>query len=273
MLLLQLTTFLENNPEKNIRLIVCGDFNGGDESAAVRFLEDGFIDESFREDGEAVSLGRKTLPLEKPLMDAAASADRVPPPTLVVPELISTMVRGEAFENPNLSDQVLERLTRIYGQLSSTNISDTIGPVMCRTNVERYLIAINGEVGRGSEFREAARQMGWIADGNDSSDDEESPGKKPTITLPPEGCLTLDGFLQIYEAELKQGKFWGIAHDLAVLGEPLADAGVFQSRFDRIYFSATLEPAAVMDFCSSEPCPNSREPSDHLPVAASFRIK
>lgn len=252
-------------------MIVCGDFNGGEECGAVRFLEDGFIDESFREDGEAVSSGHKPLPLEKPMTDVVTSVDRVPPPTLVVPELISTLVKGAEFGNPSLSDDVVERLKSIYDRLS-THSSGASERVMKLNDVQRYLTAINGQVGRGSEFREAARQMGWTGD-DSSPEGEESQTERTVITIPPEGVLSLDGFLRIYEAELKQGKFWGIAHDLAVLGEPLPDVGVFQSRYDRIYCSSALQPASVIDFVCTEGCPNDREPSDHLPLAASFCLK
>lgn len=252
---------------------MCGDFNGGEECGAVRFLEDGYIDETFREDGEAVSSGRKTLPFDQPLRDAARACDRKPPPTLVVPELISTMVNGEAYENPELSDQVVLRLQSIFNSLATATTPDTDEPVMSVGDVERYLVAINGKVGRGSEFREAARQMGWVGSNVAPNDDDADEDAKQEITLPPNGLLSIEGFLQIYEKELKQGKFWGIAHDLSVLGEPLPYVGVFQSRFDRIYHSAVLQPLAIMDFQSSTACPNKDEPSDHLPVAASFSYK
>ena len=61
----------EGSPENNVALVVCGDFNGGEECGAVRYLEDGFIDEKFREDGEPVSSGRKNMPLSKPLKDVS----------------------------------------------------------------------------------------------------------------------------------------------------------------------------------------------------------
>jgi hypothetical protein len=75
----------------------------------------------------------------------------------------------------------------------------------------------------------------------------------------------------VYQKELSGGKFWGIAHDMQVLGDPLPDAGLFTSRFDRIYYNAqSMKPISVTDTTSNEPCPNDKEPSDHLPVAASF---
>ena len=267
----------ENNPERDINLIVCGDFNGGDECAALSFLENGFIDASFCEDGEPVTSSRKDLPLTAGLADAMkAVGDRMPSPTLVVPELIPYMIDGTAYENPKLSRAIVERLTAIYNRRATWKGSPTStnSPVMNVADVEQYLIDINKELGRGSEFREAARQMGWKADTDDQAttipDDEENATEKVRISLPHDGVLTLDGFIKIYECELQQGKFWGIAHDLAVLGEPIPVTGTFHARFDRIYHSAALQPNAVIDFTSGEPCPNAKEPSDHLPVAASF---
>lgn len=261
----------QKNPEENVPLIVCGDFNGGVECGAVRYLEDGVVDETFLEEGEPVSSGAKRLPLAKPLTDVVATVtEREPPSTLVVAELISSMVVGEAFENPELSETVVERLQKIYHRYATTEDgADKSRKVMGLADVERFLIAINGQVGRGSEFREAARQMGW------KEEDAPPPaaGEKPRVTLPDKGTLSMEGFVKIYDAELKQGKFWGIAHDLAVLGEPLPKVGVFRSRYDRMYCSASVQTTAVMDFHSSKPCPNDNEPSDHLPVAASFTLK
>ncbi len=263
----------EVKPEEHVRLIVCGDLNGGPESAAVRYLEDGSVDESFLEDGETVTSRPIVMPLTKPLKDVAATvAGRDPPPTLVVPELISLMVKStsentSAYENPQLSEIILERLQRLYHRYAT----DSSGQ-MNMNDVERWLVTINGRVGRGSEFREAAKQMGWkdpnpgISEGDDISAEE----LKARIQLPHDGLLSLDGFIQVYEQELRGGKFWGIAHDMAVLGESLPDAGVFHARFDRIYCSQAVQVTAVMDTISLVPCPNEVEPSDHLPVAAAF---
>jgi hypothetical protein len=270
--------FPERSPESDIKLIVCGDFNGGDECAAVSYLQNGFIDSSFYEDGEPVTSSRKVLPLNDGLVDAMKAVnDRVPPPTLVVPELITLMVDGTAYENPNLSKAVIERLTRIFYQLATVEGHSTLSEsvVMQLTDVEKYLTIINKEIGRGSEFREAARQMGWKEETDARSsapDDDENTAdvEKINISLPQDGFLTLDGFIKIYESELQQGKFWGIAHDLALLGEPLPQIGVFQARFDRIFHSVALKVNAVIDFTSDNPCPNANEPSDHLPVTASF---
>lgn len=228
-------------------------------------MEEGYIDETHREEGAPVSSGRKDLPLDNPLSDVSAlDRSSSPPPTMVVAELISRLVQGGQgpYEDPSLSSEVLAKLERIYQRLASTTRDGNL--IMSRGDVERYLIAINGIVGRGSEFREAARQMGRVED----DDSEKSHAK-----LPEDGILTLEGLKTIYDKELKQGKFWGIAHDLAVLGEGIDCQELFVSRFDRIYTSDSISTIAVMDFSSESSCPNAFNPSDHLPIAALFRLK
>jgi len=223
----------EDNPE-DLKLIVCGDFNGGNESGAVEYLEKGIVDQDFIEDGEQVSSKAKKLPLSAPLIDAICidrEDDNPVPPTLVVSELISIMIDQGSIETayiePQFSQQVIERLSRIYNRFAK----ESPGMQMTKADVERWLNIINGRVGRGSEFRNAAKYMGW------------------------------------------KGKFWGIAWDLAKLNEPLDVTKVFEARYDRMYCSASLQQTAVLDTISTEPCPNKLEPSDHLPVCASFQVR
>mmetsp|Transcript_4158 Transcript_4158/g.5360 ORF Transcript_4158/g.5360 Transcript_4158/m.5360 type:complete len:322 (+) Transcript_4158:17-982(+) len=291
---------IEKDP-KSPNLIVCGDFNGGPECGAVKYIEEGFISPDFIEDGEPVTSKLKESPLSLPLLDAMNVPEiqrkdkNPPPPTLVVPELISLLVeideslseedRKTAYENPCLSKDAKERLERIYlryatfSSSSSEQQTTDDATTMNISDVERWLIDINGRVGRGSEFRNAAKEMGWVepVDVEDEAlSDGESKGgggakkEKARIVLPQDGILSLEGFVNVYESELREGKFWGIAHDLAVMGEALPDAGVFESRYDRMYCSASLHPFAVLDTVSTVPCPNKSEPSDHLPIAASF---
>jgi len=257
----------EQDPEKSIRLVVCGDFNGGKECAAVRYLEDGRLDETFLEDGNTVTSSTKTLPLYSPLQDVATLLERDPPATLVVPELISQMIddTNTAYEDPQMSQALMQRLTTIYQRFATHDVGDGTKQ-MNVDDVEKWLIAINKEPGRGDEFREAGRQMRWT----DPDPERSHAEQKARITLPRNELLTLEGFLAVYQQELNRGKFWGIAHDIAVLGEPLPDIGVFRARYDRIYCSASIWPVAVVDTCCDVPCPNPTEPSDHLPVAAVF---
>ena len=255
-------------PEENSLLVVCGDFNGGSECGAVRFLEDGQVDETFLEDGEPVTSKTKALPLSSPMTDViAAVPTRSPPPTLVVAELIPHMVKGDAYANPVLSDDMVARLDRIYDRFATTEESQGERVMGC-DDVKRWLIAINGEVGRGSEFRTAAKFMGWKEEATDDSGE----GKK-RIELPEMGILSKQDFRSVYQDELRQGKFWGIAYDVAVLNEALPMSGLFQSRYDRMYCSTSVEPIAVMDFLCDQACPNPNEPSDHLPIAAAFQVR
>jgi len=275
----------EANPSSPL-LVVCGDFNGESECGAIHYLEEGSVGPAFIEDGEPVSSKEKKLCLEHPLKDSMINnLTRDPPPTLVVSELISLMVQegSEAYENPKLSQDVLERLERIYYGYASHILSshDEIQDkestadklVMNCTDVERWLTTINRQVGRGDEFRNAAKEMGWVEPSMDSGDnDVQDKSTKSRIELPRNGVLTLQGFQNVYQSELQRGKFWGIAHDLSVLGEELPNAGLFEARFDRMFHSAPLYPASVLDTIATTPCPSESEPSDHLPIAASFGI-
>ena len=226
-------------------------------------LEDGYIDETFIEDGTPVSSKRKDLPFTNPLKDASvAASSRSPPPTLVVAELISNLMETAAYENPVLSDDMKERLERIYNKLSNIESGE-----MDKSAVEKWLVCINKRLQRGDEYRNAAIEMGYV----DPNPDDPWDVRKKRITMPEDGILTLSGFIAVYQKELSGGKFWGIAHDMQVLGEPLPDAGLFTSRFDRIYYNAqSIKPVSVIDTTSDVPCPNDKEASDHLPVSASF---
>lgn len=285
--------------------------NGEAECGAVRYLEDGRVDNTLCEDGEPVTSSEKRLPLTTPLYDvmargrhqpdsdSAQQQQEQPPPTMVVSELISLLVarrpsatgiRGQqatAWEEPEFNDDTSARLTRVFHSLATGRRDDdddddtttTTAVVMTRADVERWLTLINGRVGRGNEFREAARQMKRqmapspvppVDDGASSA--AGANGSNSITTLPPDGVLTLEGFLHVYRSELRGGRFWGIAHDLAVLRDPLPITGSYTARYDRLYASSSVRTAAVMDFASSRPCPNDAEPSDHLPIAASFVV-
>ena len=292
-------------------LVICGDLNGRSDSGAVRYAEDGYVTPDFREDGHPVSSKDKRMRLGSPLMDARASSS-LPPPTLVVSELISIMVKkggdsaaadGDVDDDdggPHLSDEVLTKLDRIYRRYATTQTgvgskrgedgpdvrettTESSGTMMTMMNAEdvgRWFVRINGRVGRGIEFRSAAREMRWVEDPEPEDDVEGDGGGgatrkngRPRIILPPDGLLSYGGFVRVYERELRDGKFWGIAHDLSVLGEPLPNRGLFGARFDRIYHSSSLSVVSVLDTVLTEPCPNGGEPSDHLPVAASFECR
>lgn len=230
-------------------------------------LEHGYVDQNFHEDNEPVTSGRKELPLAFPMTDATSVVQRPggegSPPTMVVAELMSSLMTESTYNSPELSQPMEERLGRIYKSLATGE-----NGTMNSQDVQKYLVKINLEVGRGDAFRNAAKAMGWVDDNPDTPEEE-----KQVICLPENGILTLDAFKSIYQKELDGGKYWAIAHDMAVLGDPLPEAGTFAARYDRMYFSAALTPTAVLDTVASDPCPNDREPSDHLPVAALFHTK
>ena len=210
--------------------------------------------------------------------DSSSTTTVEPPSTLVVAELISQMVKegSEAYQNPQLSDDVIQRLRRCYLKYATTSNSNSDGDekVMNKVDVERWLVDINKKLGRGDEFRNAAKEMGWEAPPPppESEENGDTPAEKPRIFIPDDGILTMEGFLNVYRKELRGGKFWGINHDLGIMGERLPNLGVFKARFDRMYCSTSLVPTTVLDSLSDVPCPNETEPSDHLPVAASFTM-
>jgi hypothetical protein len=257
----------------------------------VQYLIAGEVGPTFIEDGEPVSSKVKKSPLSFPLIDVSEAVHREggtegvdgsdggdsPPPTLVVAELISQMVKegSEAYQTPELSDDVVQRLNRCYNKYATHPSSN--GKVMNKDDVEKWLIDINQQVGRGSEFRTAAKEMGWKEPettdvDEDGNGNNEKKKEKPRIFIPEDGILTLDGFVNVYEGELRGGKFWGIAYDLAIMGEMLPSVGTFKARYDRMYCSKSLVPTTVLDTTATIPCPNNIEPSDHLPVAASFEF-
>ncbi len=266
---------------------MCGDFNGGSECGAVQYLETGSIGPEFLEDGEQISSKERILPLSSPLIDVycVGRDEKQVPPTLVVSELISIMIEDgnieTCFINPQFSKDVMDRFKRIYNRFATLHCSE--GSLeMGKADVEAWLTIINKKIGRGTEFRNAAKLMGWVDPTvSEDSDDDGSKGEeritdkqksRPPITIPEEGALKFDDFVAVYLDELRQGKFWGIAWDLAQLGEPLQVSNVFGARYDRMYCSASLAPLAVIDTLCDRPCPNESEPSDHLPVAATFQI-
>ncbi|KAK1748621.1 hypothetical protein QTG54_000560 [Skeletonema marinoi] len=171
----------------------------------------------FIEDGEQVSSKAKKLPLSAPLNDAIdmdREDDNPVPSTLVVPELISIMIdQGNietAYMEPQFSQQVIDRLTRIYKRLQKTHLDPN---------------------DKGGQFRNAAKYMGWKEPPTDPDEKKED---RPPIVIPDDGVLTFSDFVAVYLDELRQGKFWGIAWDLAKLDEPLDVDEVFQARYDRI---------------------------------------
>jgi hypothetical protein len=151
---------IEPDPETSLRLIICKDFNGGPECAAVCYLEDGFVDSNFLEDGENVMSSKKQMPLSSPLTDAMCAVDQEPPPMLVGPKLISLMEKEGMVDNPALSNDLVERFTWIFGWCANHMNKKTSEKCMDISDVEKWLIAINGIVSRESSEKQHVRWDG-----------------------------------------------------------------------------------------------------------------
>ena len=177
-----------------------------------------------------------------------------PPPTIIAAELMSHMVDSNGEPTPAL----LRAIDECFDAISAdrTTLTDD--------EQSAWLLKINGVVGRGSEYRMAVAAR-------------EAREGAP---------LTREDFRSIYVAEMRQGKFWGVEHDLRVLrgkGMREAKAAPFAARFDAIYYTkGSLGLAAVRDALPTEHMemlrtgeailPNEWHASDHLPVAAAFRF-
>ena len=77
---------------------------------------------------------------------------------------------------------------KIYKRLS-TQTTDA-------NDVERYLVLLNGQVGRGDKFRGAAHLMGWV-ENIVFPDDEEANDDKPKIKLLQGSHLSQDEVRQV----------------------------------------------------------------------------
>jgi hypothetical protein len=139
---------IEPDPETSLRLIICRDFNSGPKGAAVRYLEDGFVDSTFLEDGENGMSSKKQMPLSSPLTDAMCAVDREPSPRLVMPKFISLMVKEGTVDDPAFSNDLVEEFTRIFGWRTNHMNEKTSEKCMDVSDVKKWLIAINGIVGR-----------------------------------------------------------------------------------------------------------------------------
>ena len=132
------------------------------------------------------------------------------------------------------------------------------GQVLTEAEERAWLLKINKEYGRGSEYRHAKELR-------------EAYG----------GCLTRADFHSVYVQELAQGKFWGVEHDVSVLrgGRGLHVPGsVFTADFDDVYYSTQslelvgvqqlLPEARMQELLGQSTLLNAFHPSDHSPVAA-----
>ncbi|CAM9882516.1 unnamed protein product, partial [Hapterophycus canaliculatus] len=296
-------------PGTSVPVVVCGDFNSNGRTAVWELLTAGLLEASYRERGypETVITSKDKRQGFGPFGDVYEEAyggevhqggtvldiggvggGTGPPPTFLVP-LLHPHFLGEDGEGISARlqvalSEVFNALVAVHGKNHVAGNDEDGGasaatataaaaaadgkkssgdaektPFLPREGVEAWLMKINRAVGRGSEFRAAEAIMG--------------PG--------PGGGLTLEDFYSIYAKELRDGKFWGVAHDLHALGVELPGGmpwvGPYAARFDRVFYSkATLEGIGALEpLCEEQmelvvggDClPNSWHPSDHLGVA------
>mmetsp|Transcript_14930 Transcript_14930/g.22470 ORF Transcript_14930/g.22470 Transcript_14930/m.22470 type:complete len:455 (+) Transcript_14930:125-1489(+) len=257
------------------RVIFCGDMNAEDNAAALHLLINGEVAAGFLEDGISVTSKNRTSPIGKFIDVATApiSTDQrpVPPPTMVVLELFSLLSVPDNENNLILSPAASAALTRAFRRFCTDEQES-----MSLEATENWLQAINGCLGRGTEYRTTlailnkkyATDVSW----------EE---------LPKDARFELADFLHVYTRGLRD--IWGLPHDLNVFGEwPLVEASsiskissiqndqqprLFMTRFDRIFSSQNnCRIIAVRDQISLQACPNADHASDHLSVGALIQL-
>lgn len=241
----------------DVAAVLCGDFNSQVTGSALeRLLRHGEVGPDFREatyPDVALTSRAKKNPLG-PFEDAydVAYGAGQGPPTLLLPG------RAEYFFGPDgaLSPACAAALRALFARFADE------GGVMDRAATERWITAINGRPDRGSEWDKA----------------QEVFARRGAEQL-----LEAD-VLAIYEAELREGKPWGVLHDLLCCGAltALPPPRVLARRYDQIHATPqTLALEAVRHpldeahtarvFTQGETLPNAWHPSDHLPVSAVYR--
>jgi hypothetical protein len=207
--------------------------------------------------------------------------------------------------NLQLSPLAIARLRLMFEKYAQTSLpplsglsvsdssSDTQRRVMSSGDTKRWLIDINKEWNRGSEFRAAMIRMKFFSSQLDStampppppSEEKNSSVSVASVAMPANGYLDWSEYRSIYEQMIAEGKVWAVSADMATCGFPLPDSSrVFTARYDRIYISGGLKDCLmyVRDIpCGSieEGCrgvggclPNALYPSDHLPVAITLSL-
>eukprot|EP00928_Gymnodinium_smaydae_P079864 TRINITY_DN63696_c0_g1_i1.p1 TRINITY_DN63696_c0_g1~~TRINITY_DN63696_c0_g1_i1.p1 ORF type:complete len:411 (+),score=69.55 TRINITY_DN63696_c0_g1_i1:280-1512(+) len=248
-------------------VVFCGDLNSMGETGVRQLLVAGEVGPEFREFGDPTERGQqgKQLTAKVKSQPVGRFADVAElcfgkenvPATIMATNIDSKM----QHENGEPTQEVIAAVKTAFKKLCSTNDAE-----MNRGDVDRWLLAVNKEVGRGSEYRAAMAAM-------------EKRGSE---------TLSEEDFVGIYAAELAEGKFWGVEHDLRVMlgdGMAIPSEGPCELCFDHIFFSVgTLRLVAVQESLSEEQrkriwgqpydvLPNSWHPSDHLPVAAVFALR
>ena len=257
-------------PEQGTCCVLVGDFNSQGHSGVRELLVAGEVRPEFRESGDATELHqhenevtskakRQSLgPFGDALGAACAQAGVARPPTIVAAQLQPAMQNADG----TISAALVAALDEAFDALSSD------GATLSDDEQARWLTRINLQVGRGSEYRFALAAR-------------ESHGGTP---------MTRADFHALYAAEVAQGKFWGVEHDLRAMrpgGAGLRAPGSppFSADFDYVWFSsnalrlvgaqAPLPDDTMAELLSGalHGLPDEANPSDHLPVAAAFAFE
>mmetsp|Transcript_42774 Transcript_42774/g.115360 ORF Transcript_42774/g.115360 Transcript_42774/m.115360 type:complete len:528 (-) Transcript_42774:81-1664(-) len=245
-------------------VVVCGDFNSQGLTAVREFLVQGSVGPDFREAGDPTERGQggkevtskvrsQAVALFGDAAEEAFGSDA--PATILSTNIDHKMLLGDGTPTPALRAAVEKAFRRCSSD----------GKVMCKEDVHKWLVAVNGQFGRGSEYRYAMAVF-------------EKVGREE---------LSLEDFTGLYASELTEGKFWGVEHDLQALGGfglAVPDEGPVQLRFDYVYYArSALRLLGVREPLSGqqrgrifgppwEILPCTWHPSDHLPVTAAFSL-
>ena len=254
-------------------VVICGDFNEDGETGVKKLLTAGLVPAGFSCEGITLTTKDKKQELgafTDAHSAAYAAANRPRPPTLISANLDNHFLEpGPVVDDsagapaPVPTGKLLDALLKAWNMLVGNKEQ-----LMSREQMEEWLIKINGQLGRGSEFRAAQGAL----------------DKKKEAGL--EEALAFEDFVEVYMDELRQGKFWGVHHDLQqALACPVQAAGegpAFQVVYDYIYSSPQLIVEAVREELTDDelaravkgddPLPNAWQPSDHVMQTAVFRF-
>lgn len=241
-------------------VVVCGDFNSDAEGSAVdALLRAGQIAPDFR-DPTQPELQVTSKPRQHPFQPFEDAYKTLGSPTMLFKHLTPLFLTPEGTLSAALTDAIDQIFTK-FSALSADKTFDH----MDLTAVDAWITTINKTPRRGSEWDKA--QAAFVKHGRE--------------------ILTQQDLQNIYTAELFEGKFWAVHHDLNACGVGDAFAFVpgerpFEARYDRIYFTpnaltleAIREPLTpgqrALVYDRGDVLPNAWHPSDHLPVGVVLR--
>mmetsp|Transcript_26854 Transcript_26854/g.38543 ORF Transcript_26854/g.38543 Transcript_26854/m.38543 type:complete len:467 (+) Transcript_26854:267-1667(+) len=254
-------------------VIICGDFNEEGDTAVNKLLCEGLVPAGCSDKYCRVvttKLKKQELGLFRDAHDilySTMNAGLKRPPTLICPNLVEHFVLEEATEPLDGGATQLIPTPKLVKALKKAWEALTHGRnVMKHEEMKEWLVKINVQLGRGSEYRNALAVL----------EEKRRAGEAEV--------LTFDDYLGLYVRELHDGKFWGVDHDLRQrLDCPVDGAGEgqsFHAVYDYIYYNPGLKLEAIREELSKDelslalegddPLPNAWQPSDHVMQTAAF---